>query len=379
LFWIAHKMLMGNRGKFVGMIVGVSFAALLIGQQASVFCGIMWLTTTQIREVKDASIWVMNPNVEYIDDTKPLKETDLLRIRGVPGVAWAVKLYKGMSRARLENGSYQQVILLGIDDASLIGAPRDMMMGSLDELRRPDAVIMDDRGYRQIWPDGPMTLGREFEMNDRRAVVAGICRVDKTFQRFPVIYTRYSEATAFVPIERKVLTFVLAQPAPGVDAHEVCRRIAAQTGMKAMTKRDFAWKTVTFYIQETGIPINFAITVLIGFLVGTAITGQTFYMFTIENLRQFGTLKAMGTRNSRIVLMVLFQAVLVGLLGFGIGMGMSAAFGDIASASTRLAFLLPWQVMAGTGVAVLAIILLSSVISVRRVLVLEPATVFQGN
>jgi putative ABC transport system permease protein len=246
VFWIAHKMLMGNRGKFAGMIVGVSFAALLIAQQASVFCGIMWMTTSAIRDVEDATIWVMNPNVEYIDEIKPLKETDLLRVRGVPGVAWAVKLFKGMSRARLDDGAYQQIFLMGIDDASLIGAPREMILGSLDELRRPDAVIIDESGYRQIWPDGPFELGRSFEMNDRRAVIVGICRVGKTFQYLPVVYTRYSEATAFVPIERKILSFVLAEPAPGVDARTVCQRIMEQTGLMAMSKRDFSWKTITF-------------------------------------------------------------------------------------------------------------------------------------
>lgn len=371
-------MLMGNRGKFAGMIVGVSFAALLIAQQASVFCGIMWMTTSAIRDVEDATIWVMNPNVEYIDEIKPLKETDLLRVRGVPGVAWAVKLFKGMSRARLDDGAYQQIFLMGIDDASLIGAPREMILGSLDELRRPDAVIIDESGYRQIWPDGPFELGRSFEMNDRRAVIVGICRVGKTFQYLPVVYTRYSEATAFVPIERKILSFVLAEPAPGVDARTVCQRIMEQTGLKAMSKRDFSWKTITFYIQETAIPINFAITALLGFIVGTAITGQTFYMFTIENLRQFGTLKAMGSSNGRIVEMVLFQALIVGSIGFGIGIGLAAAFGEVANVTSRLAFLLPWQVLAGTGMAVLAIILMSSIISIRRVLVLEPAVVFQG-
>jgi putative ABC transport system permease protein len=112
--------------------------------------------------------------------------------------------------------------------------------------------------------------------------------------------------------------------------------------------------------------------------VGTAITGQTFYMFTIENLRQFGTLKAMGSSNGRIVEMVLFQALIVGSIGFGIGIGLAAAFGEVANVTSRLAFLLPWQVLAGTGMAVLAIILMSSIISIRRVLVLEPAVVFQG-
>lgn len=376
--WIAFKMLVGSRGKYVGMIIGVAFAALLIGQQASVFCGIMWHTTSQIREVRDAHIWVMNPNVEYIDDIKPLRDTDLYRVRGVPGVRWAVPYFKGGGRARLDDGRFQQLILLGVDDASLVGAPREMLLGNIAELRRPDAVIIDEAGFQQIWPGDPLEVGRVFEMNDRRAVIVGICRVAKTFQRFPVVYTRYSQATAFVPIERRIMSFVLAEPQAGVDAREVCAGIEARCGLRAMTQQEFAWKTMRLYFTATGIPINFGITALLGLIVGAAITAQTFYLFTLDNLRKFAALKALGTTNMSIVRMVVFQALLVGVLGFALGIGLSAVFGDIAGHSARLAFLMPWPVFAGTGAAVLIIIALSSMLSVRRVLRLDPATVFQG-
>ncbi|MBN2561919.1 MAG: FtsX-like permease family protein [Phycisphaerae bacterium] len=378
MLWIAFKMLVGNRGKYVGMVLGITFAALLIGQQSGVFCGIMWLTTSQIRDVQDADIWVMDGNVEYIDDIKPMRETDLYRVRGIPGVAWAVRLYKGIARARLEDGNYQQMILMGLDDDTLVGAPRQMVLGSLDDLRRPDAIIMDDAGYWQIWPDQPLETGRVLEMNDTRAVVAGICKASRTFQRFPIVYTRYSEAVQFVPTERKVLSFVLAKPEPDVDAEEVCRRIESQTDLRALSSRDFAWRTVDYYLRRTGIPVNFGTTVLLGFLVGAAIAGQTFYMFTIDNLKEFGTLKALGTSNRKIVMMVLFQAAMVGLVGYSIGIGLAAIFGELSANTSRLAFLMPWQVLVGTGAAVLLIVLVSSVASVRRVLVLEPAVVFQG-
>ena len=82
---------------------------------------------------------------------------------------------------------------------------------------------------------------------------------------------------------------------------EAARRIADATGLRAMTAQQFGWETIGYYIRNTGIPINFGITVVLGFLVGTAIAGQTFYMFTLENLKQFGALKAMGATNWRIV------------------------------------------------------------------------------
>ena len=378
MYWIAWKMLIGNRGKYLGIIFGVVFAALLIAQQASIFCGLMSLTVSQIRDVEGPAIWVMDQNVQFVDDIKPLKDTELFRVKGVPGVDWAVRFYKGIGRARLKEGSYEQMILLGLDDATLIGAPQDVFLGSIADLRSPNAVIIDEAGYKRIWPDEPFRLGWVFEMNDRRAVIVGITRASRTFQSFPILYTRYSQAVQFAPPERKVLSFVLANPEPGLDPQDVCRRITAQTGLQALTRGQFIWQTIWYYLQKTGIPINFGITVLLGFIVGTAIAGQTFYLFTVENIRQFGALKAMGTGNGTILLMVLSQAANVGLIGYGVGVGLAAAFGWWTQTTTRLAFFMPWQVLGLTAAAVLIIVLVASVLSVRKVLILDPAIVFRG-
>ena len=378
MFWIAWKMLIGNRAKYLGIVFGVVFAALLIAQQASIFCGLMSLTVSQIRDVQGPSIWVMDGNVQFVDDIKPLSDTELFRVKGVPGVDWAVRFYKGIARARLEEGTYEQMILLGLDDATLVGAPGGVFMGSIADLRKPDAVIIDDAGYKRIWPGEPFRLGRVFEMNDHRAVVVGITKASRTFQSFPILYTRYSQAVTFAPPERKVLSFVLANPKPGLAAEEVCRRIEEQTGLQAVTRDQFLRKTIVYYLRKTGIPINFGITVLLGFLVGTAIAGQTFYLFTVENIRQFGALKAMGTSNWMILLVVLWQALHVGLVGYGVGVGLAALFGWWSRSMTRLSFFMPWQVLAMTAAAVFVIVLVASVLSIRKVLVLDPAVVFRG-
>ena len=378
MLWIAWKMLIGNRVKYLGIVFGVVFAALLIAQQSSIFCGLMLLTISQIRDTQGPDIWVMDKNVQYVDDIKPLSDTELFRVKGVPGVEWAVRFYKGIARARLEEGTYEQMILLGIDDATLVGAPQGVFMGSIADLRKPDAVIIDAVGYKRIWPGEPLRLGRVFEMNDRRAVIVGITTASKTFQSFPIIYTRYSQAVLFAPRERKVLSFVLADPSPGVPAEEVCRQIEAQTGLQALTRQQFTWKTIRYYLQKTGIPINFGITVFLGFLVGTAIAGQTFYLFTVENIRQFGALKAMGRSNWTILCMVLFQAIQVGIVGYGVGVGLAALFGVATKGFGRLSFFMPWQVLAITGAAVFVIVLLASLLSIRKVLVVDPAIVFRG-
>src|SRR5258708_29346165 len=330
--WIALKMLMGDRPKYLGIIAGITFAALLISQQAAIFCGLLLRTTSQLQDIADAEIWVMDPNVEYFDELKPLKEDDLYRVQGVPGVAWAVRFYKGQGSMKLGTGQvqgtgkYQQAIVLGLDDATMVGAPREIVRGSLADLRKPDAVMMDVNGYEYLWPGEPLEVGRVFEMNDHRAVIVGICKSSRTFQMFPILYTRYHQAIQFVPQERKIMSFVLVQPQDDVPAQEVCERIHEKTGLRAITRQQFADQTIGYYMRRTGIPVNFGITVALGFIVGCAIAGQPFYTFIRENLNQFGSLKAMGVSNLRIILMVLLQGLVVGFIGYCLGIGLAVLF-----------------------------------------------------
>src|SRR6516165_3548312 len=148
--WIALRMLTGDRAKYLGLIFGVTFATLLMTQQVSIFMGILKRTGNPILEVTDADIWVMDNRVRYLDEAPGLQDTDLMRVRGVPGVAWAVRTYKGVVQARLENGETRTVRLTGLDDETLAGAPHEMVAGSLDDLKRPDAVIIDTAGYEYM-------------------------------------------------------------------------------------------------------------------------------------------------------------------------------------------------------------------------------------
>jgi putative ABC transport system permease protein len=311
---------------------------------------------------------------------------DLHRVRGVPGVEWAVPLYKGQVRARLADGATRSLILLGLDDATLVGAPLEMLAGSLADLRKPDAVVIDKAGYEYFFPDEVerlpregYRLGRVFQMNDRRAVLVGVCKASAPFVTLPLVYTRYSRAIRYAPGERDVMTFILAKPKAGEDTAEVCRRIDVATGRMALTREGFFWKTIGYFLGSTGIPINFGITIALGFLVGVAVAGQTFYLFVVENLKQFGSLKAMGVRDGRIVRMVLLQGLLIGALGYCFGVGMSAAFFTTTNTMTNLAGLvMEWPAMVGVAAAVGVIVLLASVTSLRRLLTLEPAIVFRG-
>ena len=379
-------MLIGDRGKYLGIIMGLTFASLLITQQSSIFTGLMTRTYGAISDLAQPDIWVMDPKVQFIDDLKPLQDTELFRIRSVPGVAWAVPLYKGLLKARLEDGNYQICNVLGLDDTTLIGGPPVMLAGSLSDLRRQDAIIVNDVGANTRLakpspvPGGrpvPLRIGDTLEINDHRAVVVGICRVSRTFQSQPVVYTTYSRATTFAPRERKLLSFVLVKAQAGLDPQTLTRRIREQTGLAAHTSQEFKDLTYDYFMKYTGIPINFGIAVGLGFLIGTAIAGQTFYNFTLENIRYFGTLKAMGATNGILLRMILLQALLVGSLGYGLGVGGASLFGYLLG-GTELSFRLTRELLVFAGTAIGLIIILSALISIRKVMTLEPAIVFKG-
>lgn len=382
--FIAIKMLMGNRAKYLGIIVGLTFASLLITQQAAIFLGLMTRTFGFLTDTGLPDIWVMDPKVQYIDDLKPLKETESLRVRSVEGVEWAVPLYKGLLKARLPNGTFQACNVVGLDDETLIGGPPKMLEGQLANLRSSDAVIVDVVGANsklaRTLPGGsriPMRIGDTMELNDHRAVVVGICQVQRTFQSQPVIYTTFSRATVFAPRERKLMSFVLVKAKPGQDIHALCQRIRRTTGLAAYTRDEFKALTVRYYMKYTGIPINFGTTVILGFIVGVAIAGQTFYNFTLDNIRYFGTLKAMGASDFMLLRMILLQAATVGAIGYGLGVGTASALG-LLTGSTELSFRLPWQLLLFSAVAVMLICAGSAVLSMWKVMRLEPAIVFKN-
>ena len=383
--FIAIKMLLGDRAKYIGIIIGLTFASFLVSWPSAIFTGVMSRTFSFVTDVALPNIWVVDPQVQYIEDIKPLRDTEVLRVRGTEGVEWAVGLYKGMLRARMDDGTFQSCVVVGLDDATLIGGPPKMLTGQLADLRQADSIIVDEAGARgklaKRLPNGrriPLKLGDTLELNDHRCVVVGICRITQTFQNIPVIYTTYSHATTIAPQERKLLSFVIAKAKPGTDVREVCARIRMNVRLSAYTPVEFKKLTFWYFLKYTGMPFNFLTVVTLGFIVGVAISGMTFYNFTLDNLRYFGTLKAMGTTNRKLLRMISLQAATVGAIGYGLGIGAASAWGGVLSGRTQIAFKLPWQLLLVSAVAVLVICVGAAALSIRKVMKLEPAMVFRS-
>ena len=171
---VALRMLLGDRAKYIGLIFGIAFSTMLMSNQVAIFTGLMLRTASQILDAREADIWVMDPRVEYVDEIEPMTDTQLERVRGVNGVDWAVPFYKGLTVAHARDGLLQQVILLGVDDATLAGVVPHLVLGAVENLKRPDAMIIDRAGFQHMWPGDQLALGKVVELNDHRAVIVGV-------------------------------------------------------------------------------------------------------------------------------------------------------------------------------------------------------------
>jgi len=387
MYKIAITMLLGDKGKYLGIVSGIALASILMIQQPSILLTMLSHTYSLITDISLPDIWVMDPQVRSSEDSRALLDTEVYRVRGVQGVQWAVPLHKGSQSVRLSNGELENATILGLDDATLIGGPGEVVHGTLADLRQPDAVIVDENGARNRLarrsdipgqPPIPLKVADTLEINEKRAVVVGIARATPTFRSDPIIYTTYNKAKNFNTSDRKMVTFVLAKAKPGENPEDVAKRITKATGLAALTADQFKRKSLDFMFQHTGMLINFGFVVVVGFVVGTAVTGQIFYNFTLDNLRYFGVFKAMGATNRLLLGMILLQALLVGLIGFGIGAGLTSLFALSTHSGDNIKLELGLPLLGGSGAAVLLIVLVAAFISARKVLKLEPAVVFKS-
>lgn len=375
--WIAIRMLTGDAQKFYGLLFGIAFSTLLITQQLTIFVNLLERGSSGVYNVSSADVWVMDPVSRTTEVAYPMPSTALDKVRGVPGVAWAVPHIRASASVRTGSGELEGVTVVGVDDATLIGLPKNMAEGTLGVLSQPDSVIIDDVGATRMFPD-QSPIGQRLELNDQRAVIRGIADAIPSFTSQVTLYTKYSRALNYVPGTRNRLSFVLVGKAQDVSPEDLVERIESQTGLRARTRDEFARDGVDFIIENTGIPLNFGITVALGIIVGVAIVGLTFSLFIRDNIKQFGALKAIGVTNGTIRHMVAVQAGVVGFVGYGLGVVGTVLFiFGFSGEPTFKGFYIPWQVPLISLFAIVVIIALTGWLALRSVMKTEPAAVFR--
>lgn len=393
----AVRMLVGDAVKSGGVVLGVLFCAFLITHMLSMVSGMLVRTYALVSDIPQADVWVMDPATEYVDEPAGLPSTALERVRSVPGVEWAMPLYSGSLRTRMPSGRFRSVLVIGVDDATLTGAPVAMISGSVLDLRRADAVIVDKSTSETLLrmpldipgrhpgvnmpdfsgPDRALEIGDELLLNDHRTVVVGVADLGPRFLGRPLLYTTYSRALEISPPQRNLLSFVLVKAAGGRSAADVAARVQDTTGLRARTSPEFCRDTLWYYVVVSGVVSRIIFMTAMAVFVGVSVSALLLFIFTAENARYYVTFMALGASTRTVIGMIVVQAVLCGAMGYGLGVGCSALLGFVVR-TPAMPYLLMWQTMVFTGVVVLMVSTVSAVLSMFKVARLDVAAVFKA-
>jgi putative ABC transport system permease protein len=371
---LASKILLYDKLRFLITVCGVGFSVALVLVQTGLFLGLLDNASTTIDHLR-ADIWVAAKNTPNIDFARPFPDSYVNRIRSIPGVARADNLVVWFIRMALPNGAQEGVEIYAMERFYDWGLPWDVVEGDLHDLRRGRYVMLDDSATKRC---GPFDVGEHREFVGRRMKIIGRTRGALSFTTTPVVFMDLRQVQALTPELEGQTTYVVVKLAEGADRdgvmEEIRRRVphtdVHTTGQWAKTSRDY-------WIISTGLGLNLAMTIFLGCLVAIVIVAQTLYTSTMEHLKEFGTLKAIGAGNSHIYGILARQATIAAILGFVLGSAMTLAIRPgMAKADLKL-ILLP-ELWAFTFVGTLAFCLSAAMVSFRKVAGLDPAMVFRG-
>ncbi len=372
---LAYKLLVNDKAKFTALLVGNTFAVFGMMFATSMFSGVLYHSYSTVVNV-GASMWIMDPAVQTTANSIGMPDYVLDAVRSMDGVKYAVPLYSGGALVKLTDGTYQAVTVIGLDDASLFGRP-ELTEGAIEDIYAENGfVVVHDADFVKL---GNPHIGSEFQLNDHRGTIVGIAKVSSSgLFGIPTLYTTFNRAIEYIPNPRYTTSYVLVEPKGPADVETIRQHVQA-LGYLALTRQEFMHRIKNFYIYQTGMGTNILIMTAISFIVGLSISGQTFFTFILENLERFGALKAIGTRGSELVGMVLFQATFTALTGYGLGIGLCTFL--IAMAKLRLPDYFAMITFFNLGFAlamVLVIAAVSGYVGARRVLRVEPFDIFRG-
>jgi putative ABC transport system permease protein len=372
---LGYKLLVNDKAKFTALLLGITFAVFLIMFITSMFFGVLNHASATVINI-GSTLWVMDPYVESVSNSVGMPDYVLDAVRSMHGVKYAVPLYSGGALVKLADGNYQAVTVIGLDDTSLLGRP-ELIEGKIEDIYAESGfIIVRDAEFSKL--ENPR-VGSEFELNDNRAVIVGIARVATSgLYGIPTLYTTYERAAQYIPNPRYTISYVLVEPKSTDDISQIKQQVEA-LGYRARTKEEFMKRTEDFFVYQTGGGTNMLIMTVISFMVGLSISGQTFYTFILENLERFGALKAIGIKSRDLVGMILFQATFTACAGYGLGVGLCVLL--IWLAKLRLpsyAAMVTYSSLAIGFVMVAIIAAVSSYAGIRKVLQIDPFSIFRG-
>jgi putative ABC transport system permease protein len=378
MLWLSFRMLLQERGRLIITLVGIVFSTVLTLIEVAIYLGMMGNATAVVRHT-DADIWVVSQNVPNFDFSQPFPAYRINRIRALDEVLWAEKIHVWFAFLKLADGRREQAQVIGFNPDSGIGGPWSMVKGVPADVKGGNYIIMDQSSQQRL---GRLEPGSMWELNlfrEQSFKLVALSREALSFTTIPVIFTSYNvieQNLMGTDFEGQTSFIVVKLKDPARILQVVQSLRSALPDNDVYTKQEFINRTVNYWTIQTGMGMAFFLTAILAVLIGGAIVGQTIYASTMEHLRDFGTLKAMGAHNSDINLVILTQAAVSAALGFAIGVAVTfASRGGIESAGVSMQ--LPLMLFLVVFAIMLVTCLAAAYISVRKVRMLDPVMVFR--
>ncbi len=372
---LAQRNLMHDKVRLAVTLTGIVFAVVLIVVELGLFVGFT-VTTSSIIDRSRADLWVVSKNTPYIEQGRAFSERKLYQVLATPGVESAEKYIAHWTQWKTPDGAEESVQVIGFDThAPSLGGPWNLVAGSVDDLRMPDAIILDELYMKKL---GVTHLGQVCELNGRRARVVGFTRGIRSFTTSPYVFTDFKNAQAYTNLSQDQTHFILVKAEPGVNLEQLRRAIESRVkDVDVLPTQKFSSMTRTYWMFTTGAGVAVLIAALLGLVVGVVVVAQTIYATTMDHIREYGTLKAMGAANSYIYRVIITQAGISAVVGYVLAMVVSV-FIVRASASGGAAILLPWQMAVGIFFLTLLMCVIAALVSINKVTTIDPAMVFKG-
>lgn len=371
---LARKNLLHDRIRFAITLAGVAFAVTLVLVQVGLFLGLLGKATVTI-ENSNADIWIVAKNTPNVDFGNPFPETAFLRARSVSGVERADNAIVQFIDIQLPTGATENSLVYGLSDGAYWKLPWKVEAGRADDLSRGYNLMMDRSATLRF---GAFDVGDYRELGGRRFRIIGRSAEAESFTTTPIVFMDFDNAQGLLDQLRGQTTYVLVKVAQGFDAAEVAGRLRPMFPYNDVhTRNEWAAASRGYWIKSTGLGMSMGVTVFLGILVGVVIVAQTLYTSAVENIRQFGTVKAIGGSNWDIYKILGEQALIAAVFGFLLGAGASYAVRP-AMASLHLTVLLTPQFSGIVLVGTVAMCLAAALFSFRRVALIDPALVFRG-
>ncbi len=369
---IARRNLFHDKVRLGVTLLGITFSVVLIFNAGGMYIGFL-IKASNLIDHAGADLWVTSRNLQNFDFALPIPESKIRKIRETRGVAGIEKLILAFSVVQLKGGITDSVEIIGYNPDSGIGGPWRMVVGHPRDVKYGPYLIVDETARPRL---GGVKVGDTVKVLRRRFKVVGISREATPFISTPYIFMSYDNAKPYL-FTPGATSYVLVKVRKGYPLEEVLRSLRRLEGVDVYTSSQLAWKTRYFWTVRTPIALGVGVTALLAFIVGMVIVGQTIYTATVERLREFGTLKAIGATNRQILGIIIEQAILTALMGYLLGLLLHlmsrAAYqaGGVTLAS-------PWGLKIAMFFITQWMCLGASVLAIRKALSVDPVVVFKA-